>query len=208
LSDNNIDPLLVAKIENEIKNNIKRKQRRVFGGCMMIVFLCLVACVALWRAQSDSLLPSLPMELSATTIRSDEEGSVPLLFNSVCEDNRGENCTSVTVVEEEVQAEPRQEADEVINAAPSALEGNAFVIDEENEEVADPPPFSSGIGAVVSASRDGGLTPAIGEPLSSLGDSSLGMIWTLVVALLTYLLTSCFCHPRPRDPLPKVSRKN
>jgi hypothetical protein len=68
----------------------------------MIVFLCLVAYVALWRARSYSLSPSLPMELSATTLRSDEEGSVPLLFNSVCEDNRGGDCTSVTVVEEEV----------------------------------------------------------------------------------------------------------
>jgi hypothetical protein len=184
LGGNNIDPLLVAKIEKEIKNNIKRKQRRVFGGCMMIVFLCLVAYVALWRARSYSLSPSLPMELSATTLRSDEEGSVPLLFNSVCEDNRGEDCTSAAVVEEEVQAEPRQEAEEVINAAPSAPEGLAVVIDEENDEVTDLSPSSSGIGAVVSASRDGGLTPAIGEPLSSLDDSSLGKIWTLFVALL------------------------
>jgi hypothetical protein len=173
------------------------------------------------------------MELSATTLRSDKEGSVPLVFNSVCEDNRGEDCPAATVVEEEVQAEPRQEADKVINAAPSAPEGIAVVIEVENEEVADPAPSapedlsvvqeeltvviveeneevpsSPGIDAVSSASRDGGLTPARGELLSSLGDSSFGMIWTLVVALLTSLSTSCFCQARPRDPLPKVSRKN
>jgi hypothetical protein len=200
---------------------------------MMIVFLCLVACVALWRARSYSLSPSLPMELSATTLRSDEEGSVPLVFNSVCEDNRGGDCTSVSVVEEEVQAEPRQEAEEVINAAPSAPEVFAVVIEVENEEVTDPAPSapedlgvvqeelavvideeneevpsSPGIDAVSSASRDGGLIPAIGEPLSSLVDSSLGMMWTLVVAFLTCLSTLCFCQARPRDPLPKVSRKN
>jgi hypothetical protein len=113
LYGNHIDPLLVAKIENEIKNNIKRKQRRVFGGCMMIVFLCLVACVALWRARSYSLSPSLPMELSATTLRSDEEGSVPLVFNSVCEDNRGEDCPAAAVVEEVVQAAAAEVEEEV-----------------------------------------------------------------------------------------------
>jgi hypothetical protein len=137
--------------------------------------------VSLPHHQVAALLSPSLSELSATTLSSDEEGSPTLLSNSVCEDNRGGACTAGPV--------------EMINPAPSALEGNAVVI-KENEEDTDPTHSAPGIVAVGSASRDGGLTHAIGEPLSSLEDSSVGMIWTLVVALLMSLSTSCFFFSR------------
>jgi hypothetical protein len=96
-----------------------------------------------------------------------------------------------------------EENEEVTDPPPCAPEDlgvvqeePTIVIEEENEKVSDPASSAPGIGAVGSASRDGGLTPAIGEALSSLHDSSVRMIWTLFVALLISLSTSCFFFSR------------